>query len=637
LVRLPVIVGFGGINPAGRSSFHHGYRRLVLDVLDETRRNETLVDLAMMMNLARFEEGHWRDHDGTSLTPSQLAQRHRAQIERHTLIRRIEQSHFDVDAVPFNRKLTLQPLAGPLEFALPVRQLPEPLPPGWQVTPIDRRQVKVTLTDGLDLFLPDQKKALVSSAGQLPSGFDPGALYPSRNHPRALQMALYAASDALGSLGIDWNSLLKRVAPDQIAVYASSSMGQLDDNGTGGMYKAPYLGKRISSKQLPLGFAEMPADFVNAYVLGSVGATGGAVGACATFLYNLRSGVEDIRSGRRRVVLVGATDAVINPEAMEGYTAMGALAEDAELIDLDHKLGLTELDHRRACRPFNYNCGFTMGESAQFLVLFDDALALEMGAQIHGAVPMVSVHADGFKKSIAGPGIGNYLTVGKAMATARDLIGEARLRQGSYMHAHGTGTPQNRVTESRIFNEFAKLHGIEQWPVAAIKCYLGHALGAAAGDQVATALGVWRHGFIPGIFTLDQIAEDVHHSHLRLERDHIEIDPRQLPAAFINAKGFGGNNATALLLSPLQTESMLARRHGRAAIARYWSEAEQVRERAEDHDRRALRGEVRTRYQFGEGVCEERDLLLSPEALLLPGDNLPIALREENPYPDLSG
>ena len=34
---------------------------------------------------------------------------------------------------------------------------------------------------------------------------------------------------------------------------------------------------------------------------------------------------------------------------------------------------------------------------------------------------------------------------------------------------------------------------------------------------------------------------------------------------------------------------------------------------------------------------EERDLLLSPEVLLLPGDSLPIALREENPYPDISG
>jgi acetoacetyl-[acyl-carrier protein] synthase len=41
----------------------------------------------------------------------------------------------------------------------------------------------------------------------------------------------------------------------------------------------------------------MPADFVNAYILGSVGSTGTAAGACATFLYNLRMGVDDIKSG----------------------------------------------------------------------------------------------------------------------------------------------------------------------------------------------------------------------------------------------------------------------------------------------------------------------------------------------------
>ena len=41
----------------------------------------------------------------------------------------------------------------------------------------------------------------------------------------------------------------------------------------------------------------MPADFVNAYVLGSAGSTGANIGACATYLYNLRQGVDDIRSG----------------------------------------------------------------------------------------------------------------------------------------------------------------------------------------------------------------------------------------------------------------------------------------------------------------------------------------------------
>ena len=34
MTALPVIVGMGGINAAGRTSFHQGYRRIVLDSLE---------------------------------------------------------------------------------------------------------------------------------------------------------------------------------------------------------------------------------------------------------------------------------------------------------------------------------------------------------------------------------------------------------------------------------------------------------------------------------------------------------------------------------------------------------------------------------------------------------------------------
>ena len=81
---------------------------------------------------------------------------------------------------------------------------------------------------------------------------------------------------------------------------------------------------------------------------------------------------------------------------------MGALAEDEALIKLD---GTGELDHRRACRPFADNCGFTLAEASQFVILFDDELALELGAHIYAGVGDVFVNADGFKKSIPGPGI----------------------------------------------------------------------------------------------------------------------------------------------------------------------------------------------------------------------------------------
>ena len=49
--RLPVITGFGGFSPAGRSSAHHGYRRLVIDALPAALADATWQSLASLMNL----------------------------------------------------------------------------------------------------------------------------------------------------------------------------------------------------------------------------------------------------------------------------------------------------------------------------------------------------------------------------------------------------------------------------------------------------------------------------------------------------------------------------------------------------------------------------------------------------------
>ncbi|MBL4583636.1 MAG: beta-ketoacyl synthase [Pseudomonadales bacterium] len=637
MVSLPVIVGFGGINSAGRGSFHHAYRRTLLDDLPSAVAEETLVDLAVLMNQAKFENGQLVDLNGVAISSIKGHSSLHNHIIDHTLIRRIESQYFDPAAVPFQRKMKVNPCEDqPLEFVVRAKQLPAIAPEGWQYQSLEDGKVKVTVEQGFDMLLPDTKIAAVSSAGQLPTGFDPKDLYPSRNHPRGLQMAIYAASDALGSIGIDWQIIADSVAPDQIAVYASSSMGQLDDCGTGGMYKAPHIGKRITSKQLPLGFAEMPADFINAYVLGNVGATGGHIGACATFLYNLRAAVSDIQSGKRRVVLVGTSEATINPEAMEGYAAMGALASDAELLELDKALGLTTPNYRRACRPFGQNCGFTMGESSQFIVLFDDKLALELGAPIHGAVPDVFVHADGYKKSIAGPGIGNYLTVAKAVGVARELIGDDALRNKTFMHAHGTSTPQNRVTESHIFNEIAKTFGIENWPIAAIKCYIGHSLGSSSADQILSALGVWKYGLIPGISTIDEVAEDVHASNLRIEQKSIDVGPEGIDASFLNSKGFGGNNATALVMAPHVVKRMLAKRHGQAAVTQYQSKLEASTQSAEEYNQAAIRGEIRPKYQFGEQIKDGDDLKISTTKIEIDGYRHSIDVKSSGMYSDLT-
>ena len=78
--RFPVIVGFGGYNAAGRSSFHHGFRRTVLESMDSRARQETLAGLAVMMKLLRVVDGAYQDQDGKTLSLSEIDTRFAEQI-----------------------------------------------------------------------------------------------------------------------------------------------------------------------------------------------------------------------------------------------------------------------------------------------------------------------------------------------------------------------------------------------------------------------------------------------------------------------------------------------------------------------------------------------------------------------------
>lgn len=616
--RLPVIVGFGGVNPAGRSSSHHGYRRMVIDELSSSEQDKTFAALAALMNRT----------DSTSAEA-------RKGILDHTLVRRLETNLFDANSIPLHKRATIKSTSDKaISFSIKRNHLPDNIPDDWVIEDTGDGTT-VSVSSDLDLLFNDTRSSRVLAAGQLPTGFEPGKLYQSRSHPRGLQLTVFGASDALNSLGIHWDEVRRRVPPDQISVYASSAMGQLDTNGSGGLLQAGLRGKRVSSKNLPLGLAEMTADFVNAYILGNMGTTGANIGACATFLYNLRQGVQDIRSGRSRAVLVGASEAPLTPDVIEGYRTMGALAEDEALKKIDG-INEGEADHRRACRPFAENCGFTLSEGSQFIVLFDDTLALELGVNIYGAVADVFINADGFKKSIPGPGIGNYMTVGKAMGVVRSILGEESLRHRSFIQAHGTSTPQNRVTESHIFNELAAAFGIKKLPVAAIKSYIGHSLACASADQLMASLGVWNDGFIPGIVTSDNIADDVHHNHLDFLLKHRQVGKSDMDSVFINSKGFGGNNATAAVLGPHVATEMLRKKHGTAALVKHASLNESVNEKIEAYDESMIAGTNSTIYNFGVGVIEGEELTITSDGISIPGQDKEISLNVENPYDDMT-
>ena len=471
------------------------------------------------------------------------------------------------------------------------------------------------------------------AGGQLPTNFDPAKTYKSRQHPRSLAMSVFAASDALKGIGIDWQNIVQKVSPEKLSCVSGCAISTGDKFGMGGLFQANLVGSRTSSKHLAFSLGEMSADFVHAYVLGSMGATGNYMGACATFQYNLKIGIEQIKSGDSKVCFVGASESGLIPEVYEGFSATTGLAEEKNLLNLQKKLNESGdyVNYGKICRPFGDNVGMSLGESAQFIVLMDENLAIELGCNIYGAALSSHVNADGFKKSISGPGIGNYITVGKTLNDISNSFGDDGLNS-MFVHAHGTGTPQNRVTESHILSELCNVFNINNLPVTGIKSYLGHSLAAAGGDQIISSIGTFNDKYIPGIKTIPEVADNVYKKNLNFLLEDIELD-RDIDFVLANAKGFGGNNGTALIASKRKIEEILKNKYSEKKMQAYRKKNEAIKHNLEDFKSEVLGLPPESIYNFGNGVVDgESDIRFTKNKLQISKINAEISIESRLNY-----
>ena len=169
--------------------------------------------------------------------------------------------------------------------------------------------------------------------------------------------------------------------------------------------------------------------------------------------------------------------------------------------------------------------------------------------------------------------------------------------------------------------------------MAALKSYIGHSLGSASGDQVVSTLGVWKHGLIPGIHTIDAVADDVEQDKLQLSPKHIEIDPESLHYTIVNAKGFGGNNATGTMLSPTVARKMMQARYSASQWKAWETANEAVRERQAQYDEDMIAGIEKPVYKFDHGVLGDGDVELSDHEMHIAGKR--VRLDRESPYQDM--
>lgn len=200
--------------------------------------------------------------------------------------------------------------------------------------------------------------------------------------------------------------------------------------------------------------------------------------ACASGLIDILGAVRAIEDDQCDIALAGSAEG-IHPLFAAGFYQMRVLA----MHD----------DPAQACRPFDrQRTGFVMGEGGAMFVLERLSHALDRGARIYaemlGGKLMAEAHhvtgLDSESEALARL-IGDTLRVSDL---APDDI--------SYVNAHGTGTQQNDVVETRGIRRALGRAADQTW-VSSTKSMLGHLVNAAGSVELAITVLALRDGFAP--------------------------------------------------------------------------------------------------------------------------------------------
>jgi 3-oxoacyl-[acyl-carrier-protein] synthase II len=249
------------------------------------------------------------------------------------------------------------------------------------------------------------------------------------------------------------------------------------------------------------------------------------VSACAAGTDAIGAAFRLIRSGRRRLIIAGGTDSMINPLGVAGFCALSATSTRNEAP-------------ATASRPFDRTRdGFVMGEGGGALVLerLDDALARKATilAEIVGYGSSLDAHG------ISEPhpeGRGAWQAMSRALADAR-LDASAI----DAVNAHGTSTPKNDVVETlalkRLLGDRAG-----KVPIMATKSMIGHLISAAGAVEAIAAIMCLRRGMVHPTINLESPDPACDLDYVpNFAREHAQTH------VLSTSYGFGGHNAAIIV------------------------------------------------------------------------------------------
>ena len=220
------------------------------------------------------------------------------------------------------------------------------------------------------------------------------------------------------------------------------------------------------------------------------------------------------------------------------------VAGGAEALSLFHLNGfrsLMILDHE-PCRPFDATrAGLNLGEGAAFLVMETEESATRRGVTPHAYLTGYGNACDAFHQTASSDnGEGAYL----AMTEALQMAG-LKPSDIQYVNAHGTGTPNNDLSESmalrRVFGDHLPL-------VSSTKSFTGHTTSASGSIESVICLLALQHQFVPANLGWSQATDGGIVPTMGEDHCHLQH-------VVCNSFGFGGNDTSLVFsLSPTTVE-----------------------------------------------------------------------------------
>ncbi|MBW5392053.1 beta-ketoacyl-ACP synthase II [Brachyspira pilosicoli] len=279
---------------------------------------------------------------------------------------------------------------------------------------------------------------------------------------------------------------------------------------------------RVSPFFVPMQIINMTPGLI-AMEYGMNGPNYSTVTACASSNHSIGLGYKHIKDNEADIMIVGGSEATINPLTIAGFNNARALSTKND-------------EPTKASRPFDKGRdGFVIAEGAGILVLEEYEHAKKRNANILAEVSGYGFTCDA--NHITAP-----LEDGAMGARAMSLaIESAKISPDKidYVNTHGTSTPVGDIAEIKAIKKALGEDHAKKIKVNSTKSMTGHALGAAGGiEAIATVMSIIDSKVHPTINVEEQDPE------CDLDVVANTAQDKKIEYAISNSFGFGGHNAS---------------------------------------------------------------------------------------------